>query len=98
MMLESKSAIKPLETAVILDAYRISAGTSIWYQNKAAAPIRERPHLNSVWSKSHARGDVFPVDQVVQEVGQVFRARVTEVDVVGMFPHIAAQQRRLTKA
>ena len=36
--------------------------------------------------------DVFPVHQVVEEVGEINRALVPEVDVVGMLPHITAQK------
>ena len=36
----------------------------------------------------------FPVDQLVQEVGQIGRTLVAEIDVIGMLPHIAAQQAR----
>ena len=40
----------------------------------------------------HAAGDVFPVHKIVQEVGQVVRARVAEIDVVGVLPNVATQQ------
>src|SRR3712207_8209397 len=38
---------------------------------------------------SHARGDVLPVHEVVEEVRQVGRTLVAEIDVVGVFPHVA---------
>src|SRR6056297_1148482 len=41
---------------------------------------------------------VFPVDQVVEEVRQVGRALVAEIDAVGMFPYVAAQKRGLAEA
>jgi hypothetical protein len=40
---------------------------------------------------SHPRGDVFPVHQIVEEIGEVNRALVAEINVIGMLPHIAAQ-------
>mmetsp|Transcript_23185 Transcript_23185/g.39677 ORF Transcript_23185/g.39677 Transcript_23185/m.39677 type:complete len:288 (+) Transcript_23185:767-1630(+) len=46
----------------------------------------------------HPGGNVFPVHQIVQEVGQVDRTLVAEVDVVGVLPHVAAQKRSLIEA
>ena len=39
----------------------------------------------------HPARDVFPVDQIVEEVGQIRGALVAEIDVVRVFPHVAAQ-------
>ena len=44
------------------------------------------------------RRDRFPIHQLVQKVGQIGGAFVAEVDVIGMFPNITAQQRGLAKA
>ena len=46
----------------------------------------------------HAACDVFPVYQIVEEVGQIGRTLVAEVDVIGVLPYIAAQESCLTKA
>ena len=37
--------------------------------------------------------DVVPVDQVVDEGFQVFRPRIAVIDVIGMFPHVDAEDR-----
>jgi len=36
-------------------------------------------------------GDVVPIDQVIQERLQVVRTAVAIIDVVGMFPYVAAE-------
>src|SRR5690606_23230965 len=47
---------------------------------------------------SQPRGDVLPVHQLVEEVREIGGALVAEVDVVGMFPHVAAEKRSLAEA
>ena len=41
---------------------------------------------------------IFPVDEIVEEVCQIVGTLVAEVDIVGMFPYITAQQGGLAKA
>ncbi len=41
---------------------------------------------------------IFPVDEIVEEVCQIVGTLVAEVDIVGVFPYITAQQGGLAKA
>ena len=41
---------------------------------------------------------ILPIHQIIEEVRQIVRPLVAEINVVGMLPHITAQKRRLTKA
>ena len=45
----------------------------------------------------HLRRNEFPIDQILKEIGQIVRALVSEINIVGMFPHIASEQCRLSK-
>lgn len=40
---------------------------------------------------------ILPIDKIVEEVCQIVRPLVAEIDIVGMFPHITAKQRFLAK-
>src|SRR5579871_4881111 len=39
-------------------------------------------------------GDIFPVDQMVDERLQIIRPAVAVIDIIGVFPHIDAEDRR----
>lgn len=52
------------------------------FKTKARHAMRDGPSNQLVRIVLQAACNVFPVDQVIQEVGQVDRTLVTEVDVV----------------
>src|SRR5690606_6777878 len=60
-----------------------------------------RPNASTKLSSaggSETPGNLLPVHQLVEEVRQVGGALVAEVDVVGMLPHVDAQQGLLAEA
>jgi len=42
----------------------------------------------------HQRLDMLPIDKIVEEGFEVLRPRIAVVDIVAVFPHIAAKNRR----
>ena len=47
---------------------------------------------------SHSGGNIFPIDQIIQEVLDIYRALISEINVIGMLPYITAKQGCLAKA
>ena len=60
--------------------------------------IRRRGRVNAPTGQRKPGGHVLPVHQLLEEVGEVGRALVAEVDVVGMLPDVAAEERGLAEA
>src|SRR5665647_2563759 len=78
---------------------RISAGTATLRPAKFSADrmpgIREYPKM--LLGRGGEQGlDVFPVHQMIEEGLHVIGTAIAIVDVIGMFPHIAAEHRRRT--
>ena len=42
----------------------------------------------SGYGLAHARGNIFPIHQIIEEISQISRALITEINIVGMFPDI----------
>src|SRR5690554_3642569 len=75
-------------------------GSAKW--EKAPDAIAHRgPLQRSLWNRkllAEPRRDLFPIHQIVEERLDVVGAAVAIVDVVGMLPDVAAEQRLLVEA
>lgn len=75
----------------------------VWLRTPGPKPLLRRPRGRPPTARESPRSfglagevlsDELPVDQVPERF-HVFRARVAVVDVIGVFPHVAGQQRLL---